>query len=143
MPGSSGLFVLGLVERFPLTNPSQTISSSAMKGNSESDVMLTTTCIACISVINYSCGVSKISVFFFSPSLSPSLSLSFFNTKQDFSPWVETTLSPLQRAASPAKCKVWAELNSLSSLLCQQSKCMSYEKTKQKKSLWPWSEEYV
>lgn len=65
LPVSSGLLVSGLVKRLPLNNLFQTISSSAIKGNSESDVMLTTTCIACFSVLNYSCGVSKISVFFF------------------------------------------------------------------------------
>lgn len=36
LPGSSSLFVSGLVKRFPLTNLVQTISSSAMKGNSKS-----------------------------------------------------------------------------------------------------------
>lgn len=77
LPGSSGLFVSRLVERFPLTNLLfQTISSSAVKGNSESDVILTATCIAWISVINYSCGVSKISAFFTFQSLGGNNSLS-------------------------------------------------------------------
>lgn len=101
-----------------------------MKGNSESDVMLTTTCIACIGVINDSRGVSKISV---APSFFFILFLLFFQTQSRISsPRVETTFSPLQRAASTAKHKVWAELNSLSSLPCQPSKCISSEKKKKK-----------
>lgn len=61
---SSSLFVFWLVECFPLTSLFQTISSRALKGNSESDVMLTTTCIACISFINDFFRVSKTSVIF-------------------------------------------------------------------------------
>lgn len=56
------------------------------------------------------------------------ISLFFFfllNAKQGLSHRVETSLSPLHRAACTAKRKVWAELNSLSSFLCQWSKCIS------------------
>lgn len=61
LPCSSGLFVAGLVKCFPLTNLLfQTIFNSKKKRDSESHVLVTTTCIACTSVINYSCGISKI-----------------------------------------------------------------------------------
>lgn len=54
-----------------------------MKGNSESDVMSTTTCTICTSAINYSCGVSDIWFFYF-----------FFpHTKQIFCHRVETSFS--------------------------------------------------
>lgn len=99
LPGVSGLFVSRLVNRSPLTSLLfQTISSGATEGNSESDVMLTTTCIACISVINYSRGVSKMS----------GVSFIFSNTKQDLSPRVETTLDSREQHPLPK-----FELNSI------------------------------
>lgn len=93
------------------------------KGNSESDVMLTTTCIGCISVINDSGGVSKM---FLQKRREKKKGAGFQSSGGNNS--LSTPESSIQLSKATAKHKVWAELNSLSSLLCQQSKCISREK---------------
>lgn len=96
----------------------------ARGGNSESDIMLTTTCIACITFINYFPAVSTISARF-----------SSFSGKAHSTS--EATLFSCAPSTVLPSTNLGAGLqqNTVSTLLCEQFNCISFGEKKPKLGL--------